>query len=427
MGGLFGGGGGGGSTQTVTKSDPWEGMQPYLTDLMKKAQGAYNTFKSSGYDQPFSGPRSAGANSFDTQATDSALGAIPKINSQNTFDLGQFFNDKVTSGGYQAPGNMAFDSGTNPARTDAIMANVRPVLNDFTENMIPKLNSAAISSGAYGGSKDSDLRGRALRDTNQTLADTASKISYQDFLAKNALDQQDLAQRRALMPQLNQQELAAGTSVPQFANAGLTQDLQPSQIYSNVADKERGFAQQGINDQLANWSDLVASPFAGLGDYSGLINGAGASARGAGTATQVSPGEKGSGWLGSLASGLGGIGTLGSSLGALGGAYSSLGGLAGTAAQGASFIGPAAAGTSGFMSALGTLGSFFSDRRTKENIVPEGTRNGHKVYSFNYIWDKAKRFLGVMAQDMLEHPAISQVLGIYTIDYNQLGFEMEAI
>lgn len=42
--GIFGGGGGGGtvSTNTVQQSDPWAGVQPYLTDVFSKAQGLYN-------------------------------------------------------------------------------------------------------------------------------------------------------------------------------------------------------------------------------------------------------------------------------------------------------------------------------------------------------------------------------------------------
>ncbi len=34
---------GGGSTQTVQKSDPWEGAQPFLKDVFQQSQGLYQS------------------------------------------------------------------------------------------------------------------------------------------------------------------------------------------------------------------------------------------------------------------------------------------------------------------------------------------------------------------------------------------------
>jgi hypothetical protein len=67
-----------------------------------------------------------------------------------------------------------------------------------------------------------------------------------------------------------------------------------------------------------------------------------------------------------------------------------------------------------------------SDRRLKRNIELLETRNGIKIYSFQYLWSN-EYFVGVMAQDLLgtEHEsAVVERNGFYTVDYTQLGFNM---
>jgi hypothetical protein len=67
-----------------------------------------------------------------------------------------------------------------------------------------------------------------------------------------------------------------------------------------------------------------------------------------------------------------------------------------------------------------------SDRRLKRNIELLETRNGIKIYSFQYLWSD-EYFVGVMAQDLLgtEHEsAVVERNGFYTVDYTQLGFNM---
>ena len=70
-----------------------------------------------------------------------------------------------------------------------------------------------------------------------------------------------------------------------------------------------------------------------------------------------------------------------------------------------------------------------SDRRLKRNIVLLETRNGIKLYSFQYLWSD-EYFVGVMAQDLLgtEHEsAVVERNGYYTVDYSKLGFNMQLL
>ena len=70
-----------------------------------------------------------------------------------------------------------------------------------------------------------------------------------------------------------------------------------------------------------------------------------------------------------------------------------------------------------------------SDRRLKRNISFLETRNGIKLYSFQYLWSD-EYFVGAMAQDLLgtEHAsAVVERNGYYTVDYSQLGFNMQLL
>jgi hypothetical protein len=69
-------------------------------------------------------------------------------------------------------------------------------------------------------------------------------------------------------------------------------------------------------------------------------------------------------------------------------------------------------------------GCNYSDERLKENIEFIEVKNGLNVYSWNYIWDKATRHVGVMAQELLGTKHASALKqdanGYYMVDYKQL-------
>lgn len=74
------------------------------------------------------------------------------------------------------------------------------------------------------------------------------------------------------------------------------------------------------------------------------------------------------------------------------------------------------------------VGSIFSDIRLKQNIIPMGERNGHKIYEFAYRHAPEQRFIGVMAQDVEKYmpEAVAEVSGYKTVNYDLIGFPMEA-
>ena len=64
----------------------------------------------------------------------------------------------------------------------------------------------------------------------------------------------------------------------------------------------------------------------------------------------------------------------------------------------------------------------------KENIVFVGVESGINMYSWNYIWDKDKTYVGVIAQEILHTPYASAIStddrGYYVVDYSQLPVTM---
>jgi len=69
-----------------------------------------------------------------------------------------------------------------------------------------------------------------------------------------------------------------------------------------------------------------------------------------------------------------------------------------------------------------------SDRRIKRDIKQVGmSKIGLPLYEFRYIFGR-KRYVGVMAQDVLKHTpdaVVRSLLGYFKVDYRMLGLEMK--
>jgi hypothetical protein len=82
-----------------------------------------------------------------------------------------------------------------------------------------------------------------------------------------------------------------------------------------------------------------------------------------------------------------------------------------------------------FGAVLGAGATIYSDRRVKENIelVGRDERTMLPLYEFEYINGSGRRFLGVMAQDVLEtYPDMVFTMpdGFMAVNYAGLGLEM---
>ena len=70
----------------------------------------------------------------------------------------------------------------------------------------------------------------------------------------------------------------------------------------------------------------------------------------------------------------------------------------------------------------------YSDERLKANITLVESVDGVNLYSYTYIWNKDKTYIGVLAQEILKSKYASAVMtdsnGFYYVDYSQLPVNM---
>lgn len=74
--------------------------------------------------------------------------------------------------------------------------------------------------------------------------------------------------------------------------------------------------------------------------------------------------------------------------------------------------------------------SGWSDIRLKNNIEFSHLFEDLPLYKFTYVWDNTKKYLGVMAQDILQTKyadAVTEEGGYYRVDYSKLPVDMEEI
>jgi len=75
--------------------------------------------------------------------------------------------------------------------------------------------------------------------------------------------------------------------------------------------------------------------------------------------------------------------------------------------------------------------NYSSDIRLKTNINLIDIVSNLNVYSFSYIWDTSKTFIGVMAQELIgtiyESSLSKDKNGYYMVDYSKLPVKMEVI
>lgn len=73
----------------------------------------------------------------------------------------------------------------------------------------------------------------------------------------------------------------------------------------------------------------------------------------------------------------------------------------------------------------------YSDKRLKKNIKHVDTVDGINVYEYNYLWNEAKRFVGVIAQELVgtkyEKALMQDSNGFYAVDYSLLPVNFKEV
>jgi hypothetical protein len=192
----------------------------------------------------------------------------------------------------------ALDPASNPGLQKAIEGAVRPIEQNFSENILPQIRSGAVSTGQFGGGREGALEGIASQAEQQAIGSTAGSMESANY--QNALDQ--MTKAMGLTPTVQQAS------------------LEPGAATSAVGDVQQQLEQQKLTEAFQKFMFPQTEPIMTAEQLAGLsagIPGGGSTTTGT-VNSNLSPMQTALG-LGSLGAGLfGGQGMFGGS-----GAFSS--------------------------------------------------------------------------------------------------------
>lgn len=281
-------------TKTTTTSEPWSGVQPYLTGAYGQAQALYNR----------------GAPGYYPNQTQAPMSSYSKNALDATAQRAMYGSDLVRTaqGQLQQTMNGNYLNAGNPYLQNAISAATRPMVNAFNDQVMPGLDSNFSSAGRYGSGAHALASSDAGAQLQQQIGDVGSQMAYQNY----GDERQRQIQAQMFAPQMAQQDY---NDLAMLGQAGQGYDQ---------------YNQNLINSDIQRFNYNNNAQWNFLNDYIGLLNGAVG-----GSQTTVAPGTPTTspltGALGGAMSGAAfgstvpGIGTL---AGGLGGAL--LGGLGAT-------------------------------------------------------------------------------------------------
>lgn len=381
----MGGGSGGGNTTTTQKADPWIGVQPYLEGAYGQASSLYAPGKGPSY---YPGSTVATPTAYEGLGQDMMAGQAREMGylannaQQNLYNMSSGGNAGVESGRYyanlgggglrqlidqtgtgigatnqamnslmgygnsgvtqQGTGQMASsmaqlnqagDFQNNPAFQAALQSAIRPVTQQFQEQVMPGIKQGAIEAGQMGSSRQGVAEGIASRGYMDTVGDIGANMGNaayaQGLQALQASGQlgQNLANMGLGATQnagaLGQASAALGGQASanmsnlgsNFYGQGLTAlgqssaltngvqqaQLAPGQIINQIGQQRTADQQAQLSDQVNRYNYQQNLPYTMISDYLSLLNGA----QGGQTTSQQSGGGGSNRAMGAL----GGAGT----------------------------------------------------------------------------------------------------------------------
>ena len=316
-------GGGGGQTTTQT-SEPPAFLKPFLGQAAGAAQNIFNQGPQEFFPGSTVAPQSEqtqagvqGLTNFSQTPTNTAAINAGLQSLQNVSQLAQPGGNVAANVGAQA-GGAAGDFLTNQIQNagqisdpflEGVINNALRINNqNLTRNLLPAIDSNALATNTFGGSRQGIAEGLAVSDANQqnlgTIANLLSgefnRSTDRGFAASNlGLNQANVGANQTLDAIRTQAGIAPG--VQQLALPGITSLLQAGTI-------EDQFASQLLQDEINRFNFGQNAEQQRLNNF---INSLTPLAFG-GTTTSTGPGiSGGQGFLGGALGGLGAAGALG--------------------------------------------------------------------------------------------------------------------
>ena len=229
---------GGGGSQTTT-SEPWTGIQPYLTKGFAEAAGMYDQYSPQYYSGQTQAAFSPDQLSAQAGIRDFALQGAPTV-----------MNPALSAYQY-GTGSSILDVANNPYVQGMAQGAVSDVMAGLAPEMA-NIRGGAIQSGGYGGSRQGIAEGMALAGAADAATRAAADIYGQAY----------------------GQGLGAQTSTLGMTGDILQAGFQPYAALSASGAEQQAREQALIQDAMAKYQFEQNLPYERLAQYSGALSGA---------------------------------------------------------------------------------------------------------------------------------------------------------
>lgn len=281
----MGGSSGGGTSKTTSTSEPWGPSQPFYIEQLKRGDAAYQQAQGNQY---FPGQTYANQSPETMQALN--------MTSQRARDGNPLVGQAQQAVGGFAQGQGLLDPNSQQYLTNATNGQYldptqNPYWNTAASDVTNRTNSQFGLSGRTGSG------GHAM-SLAHGLGDAAAGI----YGNERNLQQQAAGLLQSNLSGANSMRLQAAGMAPSLAAA----DYGDAAALASVGQQREGYAQQGIDEQMARYNYMQNLPFQNLNNYASSIQGLG----GLGGTQNSSSSEKTSSGGGGAMGVLGGIASI---------------------------------------------------------------------------------------------------------------------
>jgi hypothetical protein len=290
------------TVSTTSSIDP--GILPYITTGLERAKTLFL-----GGEQPSMYPGQTYVSP--SQETLTALQQQQDIASQASPTLQTAQNAYMQSyGGLANTAAGGFLQG-NPYQQQMIAAATRPLMQQYSDQVLPGIASLYSKSGRYGSGAMQGALGQATEQYGRALGDVSANIVGTQY------DQERARQQQAMM---------GLTNIAQAAPSIYGQQYLPSQQLAQIGAQREAIAMQPLQEAMSRYSFGQQLPYQQLSGYLSSVYGSPTASYGS-TSQNMSTnptvgaigGALGGGLLGSSIGGAFGFPGLGAGIGALGG------------------------------------------------------------------------------------------------------------
>ena len=289
-----------GETAGTSRIDP--ALRPYLDIALRRAEQLFL-----GQPQPtlypgqmFVGPSAQTEQALQLQEQ-AATAAAPILTAGQ-----QAYLQSLGQIGATAAGGFL---GGSPYREALIQAATRPLVQQYTESVLPGIASGFSRAGRYGSGAMEQAQARATEAFGRSLGDVAATVSAQDY-----------ARERGLQQQAQLAQSALGQAAPSFFQSSFL----PGQALAQVGAAREQIAQQPLSEAIQRYQFSQQLPYQQLQGFLSSVYGTPMAT------SQYAPIPQAQTNRLAQAAGLGTLGYLGGqALGGYGGTGAALGGLLG--------------------------------------------------------------------------------------------------